>query len=248
MKKNIAQLTLFAFVILISSCGKKDNPEPDKNASKVKSYTEAISSPAYSVSVTFNIGYDAGNRITDVTSATSPGDKFLFTYHSNDHYSMDIYTSGTVEIHEEFFLKNAYLDSTFQYNDSKDTLTEKYFYNAGHQPAKMLEYEYHRGPQLTNTTNYTYDAAGNMIKSTDTDHNADTYEYHSDLVYVMPQIMPFFNSPKKINLVKAHTLTSNGHLVGSATSTYTFDSNNRISTIKETANDGSVGTKTFTYY
>ena len=248
MKNQVTQFTLIAIVILLSACGKKDNLQPDNNAGKVKTYTEEIISPNYSNSVTLNISYDANNRITDITSATSPGNKFSFTYQSNDHYSMDIYNSGTIEIHEEFFMKNAYLDSTVQYNDSKDTMTEKYFYNTEQQLTKMLEYEYEKGPHLTNAVSYTYDVAGNMIKSTDTDRNTDTYEYHADLVYVMPQIMPFFNSPKKMNLVKTHTLTSNGYLVGSTISTYTFDSNDRISTIKETANDGTVSTKTFTYY
>lgn len=248
MKNHIIQFTLIAFVILFSSCGKKDNPEPNNNVSKVKTYTEEISSPSYSSSVTLNLAYDADNRIIDIASAASPEDKFLFTYNSSDNYSMDIYSSGIIEIHEEFFLKNSYLDSTAQYNNSKDTLTEKYFYNASNQLIKKLEYEYYTGPHLTNTINYTYDAAGNMIKSTDTDHNVDTYEYYSDLVYVLPQIMPFFNSQKKANLIKTHTLTSNGYLVASTATTYTFDNNNRISTIKEIADDGTISTKTFTYF
>lgn len=249
MKKPVAYLSLIAFVILFCSCGKEKSPEPDSSNSKVKTYTEVITSPGFgNLSTTLNISYDANNRITAATSSTSEGDKFLFNYNSNDKYSMDLYNAGAIVIHEDFFLRNSFLDSTFQFNDSKDTSTEKYYYNANNQLIKKFEYEYNSGPHLSNTINYEFDASGNMIKSTDTDQNVDTYEYYPDLVYVMPSIMPVFNSAPKMNLVKTHTLTSQGHLVGSTFTTYAFDASNRISTITETVDDGTILTKTFSYF
>jgi hypothetical protein len=49
-------------------------------------------------------------------------------------------------------------------------------------------------------------------------------------------------------LMKSHRLTSNGYEVGVGNFTYAFDNNDRISTITETTNDGSVVVKTFTYF
>lgn len=140
------------------------------------------------------------------------------------------------------------VDSTFQYNDTNDTTTEKYFYNSNNQLIKLNEYDYYSSPILYNTTSYTYDNNGNLTKTTDTNNEVDTYEYYTDLVNVIPVIFPGTGNTKKLNLVKTHTVTSNGYPVGSSTATYTFDSSNRISTIVETADDGTVLTKTFTYF
>lgn len=246
MKNHPIKLSLIAFVFLLSSCGKDDSGSKI-NSSRVKTYTEQVNSQGSSYSVTFNLGYDASQRIISLTSAASPGDKFLFSYRSADNYSMDLYNSNSIEIHEEFFLKNSYLDSTIQFTPLKDTMSEKYFYNAMNQPIKKLEYEYDKGPHLINTILYTFDPGGNMIKSTDTDHNVETFEYYPNLVYVMPTIVPYSNT-KKQSLVKSHTITSNGRLEGKTESSYTFDSQDRISTIKEITNDGIVLTKTFTYF
>lgn len=251
MKKLVSFLMVITTVILFSSCSKDKNPQPANSANKLKSYTEAIqSSTIGNSSTTFNFGYDNSGRVISITSALSSGDKFLFTYPSANTFSMDLYVSGSVSIHEDFFLNsNSLVDSTYQYNDTQDTTTEKYFYNSDNQLIKLNEYDYYAPDyELSNVTNYTYDTNGNLIKSTDSNDQVDTYEYYSDLVNIMPVIIPGQGSTKKMNLVKTHTVTSNGYPVGSSTSTYTFDSSNRISTIVETADDGTVVTKTFTYF
>lgn len=256
MKKNLVHLVAFVFIILISSCKKNSNADQTTNTNKVKTYTEDVTSPSSGHNViTFNISYDASDRIVSAISTTSSGDKFLFNYTSNSKYSQDLYVSGTLSIHEDFFMNsNSLPDSTFQYNDTNDTTTEKYFYNSGNQLTSMNEYIYSTitGTQLDNTTNYTYDTNGNLVGTTDTNNQIETYDYYSDLVNVMPSVIPgsnpTLNSKKKMNLVKTHTVTSNGSLVGSTISTYTFDSNNRISTIKQTADDGTIAVQTFTYF
>lgn len=243
-------MAIITSVILFSSCSKDKNPQPSNNSDKVKTYTEEFNSPTEGNSVvTFNLGYDANNRVTSITSATSPADKFVISYTSGSKYSMDLYSSANGTIHEDFFLNsNSLVDSTLQFTDDEDTTTEKYFYNSANQLIKLNEYDYYSGPELYNTTHYTYDNSGNLLQSSDTNGQVDTYDYYTDLVYVLPQIFPGTGSPKKMNLVKTHTVTSNGYPVGSSTTTYTFDSSNRISTIIETADDGTVVTKTFTYF
>lgn len=246
MRNQLAHLAILATIILFASCSK----DPDSivlNNNKVKSYTEELTFPGGgSTTTTLNINYDSNDRISSLVSSTSPGDKFVFTYISNDQYSMDLYTSGEVDLHEEFFLNHSLVDSTIQYSDG-DSMSEKYHYNAANQLIKLVEYELYGGVYLSNVTNFTYDASGKMIKSTDLNGQEDTYEYYPDLVYAMPAIMPFFAAPPKMNLVKSHSTTIDGELIGSSTTTYTFDSSDRISTITETGDDGSISKKTFVY-
>lgn len=256
MKKNLFTLLVLPSFILFSSCQKNSNTDQTTNSDKVKTYTEDITSPGSpEISATYNISYDGNNRITGVIPTNSSGVKFLFTYSSNSKFSLDLYNSGALSIHEDIFLNsNSLFDSTFQHNDTNDTTTEKYFYNSNNQLITLNEYDYSKnyGSQISNVTTYTYDSNGNVVKATDTNNQIETFEYYPDLVYIMPFTNPFLNhalnSSKKTNLLKTHTVTSNGYLVGSATSTYTFDSNNRISTITQTTDDGTIAVQTFTYF
>ena len=251
MKKGLPLFAAILFIILLSSCQKDAGVGPTTATDKVKTYTEDITSASIGNSVTtYNLGYDGSNRIISIIAASAPGNKFLFTYPSAGSFSMDIYNSNVRVIHEDFFLNSSsYPDSTFQYNNTGDTSTEKNIYNAKNQLIKLYEYDYSKitGSDLWNTTSYTYDADGNLLKAEDTDSDIDTYEYYPDLVYILPAMMPYAQ-PEKHNLVKKHTLKSNGYELGSATYTYTFDSKNRISTEKAITSDGSIILKTYTYF
>jgi YD repeat-containing protein len=101
---------------------------------------------------------------------------------------------------------------------------------------------------LEATTSYTYDGAGNLIKSEDTDDYVYTYEYYTDKLYLQPQLIPFTVSQQKANLLKKMTLTESGTVIGSVNHTYTFDGKDRINTIKDEYSDGDVVIKTFTYF
>lgn len=251
MKKHLTLIAFLASVILFSSCGKDKSADPANSLYKVKTYTEAINSPVEgNSSVTFNLDYDAQNKVTSITSASSPDNKFVITYPSKSNFSMDIYNSGLIFLHEDFFLNSRSLvDSTMQYDLSGNTTTEKYLYNTSYQLMELNEYDYYASTAiLFNTTDFTYDSEGNLVKSTDSDNTVETFTYYPDLVNVIPVIIPGKGNANKMSLVKAHTVTSNGSLVGSSLTTYTFDNSNRISTIIETANDGTVVTKTFTYF
>ena len=256
MKLNPNILLSFCTIIMFSSCQKDKPTDTNTSTDKVKSYTETITVPGQSnIVATYNMDYDANNRITHVTQSEIPGNKFSFSYPSETKYSMDLFEAGTLSIHEDFFLNSHSLpDSTFQYNDEEDTTTEKYLYNSDNQLITLKEYEYssNYGSEIDNITTYTYNSDGNLAKATDTNNQVETFEYYPDLVYAMPLTNPFLskgiNSTKKANLLKTHTVMSNGFLVGKSESSYTFDSKKRISTITQTLDDGTVAIQAFTYF
>ncbi|MGZ8525926.1 MAG: hypothetical protein ACXWV1_15950, partial [Chitinophagaceae bacterium] len=130
MKKSILPFLAILSIILFSSCQKDVGGGPLTVSDKVKTYTEDVTSASMGNSkTTFNLSYDASNRITSLISASNPGDKFVFTYNSASGYSMEIFGSNIPVIHEDFFLNsNSLPDSTFQYNNTGDTSTEKYLY------------------------------------------------------------------------------------------------------------------------
>lgn len=247
MKKVFLFAVPVLFVLFFLSCG-KGNKSTVHDIHKVKSYSENFTSSSENLSSVFNINYDANDRIISVVSMSRPGDKFLFNYDSEDHYTMDLYNGGSINIHEEFFLKNSRIDSTFQYDDSMDSTSEKYIYNSINQLIKIEEYDVDNGPELSNTTTYTYDADGNVAKASDSNGKIETFDYYPGLLNVMPLTSPYMLFSGKANLVKTDAITSNGSPVATIISTYTFDSYNRISMITQTATDGSSVVKAFTYF
>ncbi len=151
-----------------------------------------------------------------------------------------------LSIHEVFFLNsNSLVDSTFQYNDTFDSTTEKYIYNNAKQLVTLKEYDYSllTGGVLSNTTNYKYDGNGNQISAMD-DYSATYYDYTA-LANTLVIGAPYF--PTNKNLVKTSTY-SFGVTTIILNHTYTFDGNNRLSSEKIT--DGAAYTliKTYTYY
>jgi hypothetical protein len=255
VKKYIHLLAvIFSFIVLVS-CQKEpdENLLPNSSSNRVKTYTESVTSPNGNYSTTFNLSYDNQGRVIAVTSASSPGDKFVYGYPSNGLYTMDIYNSGAVVLHEDFYLNAASLvDSTMQYNDTKDTTTEDYTYNANNQLITLEEYHYSKstGGVLFNTTTYTYGANGNLLRSEDTEGLVETYEYYADLSYAPPiNVGPItVASTRKVNLTKKHTMTYFGNVFTSADFTYTFDSKDRIMTERGVHANGTVVTKSFTYF
>ena len=256
MKSKAFTFLVLSSAILLFSCKKSDNTDQTSNPDKVKTYSESVtSSDGSEFYATYNLTYDANNRITGLVPVTTLGTKFLFAYSSNNKFSLDIYNTGVLSIHEDVMLNsNSLFDSTFQYNDTNDTTTEKYFYNSNNQLITLNEYDYSKnyGSDISNITSYSYDGNGNLVKTTDTDNQVETFDYYPDLIYAMPFTNPYLTqglkASKKMNLLKTHTVTSNGSLVGSVTYTYTFDSDNRISTITQTADDGTIGVQTYTYF
>jgi hypothetical protein len=246
--KTIKTLLIIIAAFVFTSCQKEyidEHPVAPAASSKVKTYSEDMVSGGNHSSATFNLSYDNDNRLVSMTSAASSGDRFEYHY-STDSYSLDLYNSNTLSVHEEFYLNTfPFVDSTFQYNDTGDSTTEKYIYNAGKQIITVKEYDYslQTGAVLQNTINYTYDNSGNVIKITD-DYTQTTYDYYTGLVNNLVFGLPYL--PISKDLVKTTTFF-NGDTI-TAHHVYTFDAANRISTEKVTTDDGDVATKTYTYY
>ena len=249
MNKTYLFIISFCASLFIVSCQKEISTTGGGGGTvsmKLKSYSESYtSSGGGGANQTFNVSYDGSDRISGLISASDPGNKFTFTYPTSEKVVMNIFTNGSVEITVDYFLKNGLVDSNFQTTSSLDTLSSKYFYNSGRVITEK-DYEYDFGPKLSNIMTFTYDANGNIIKNQGTDGEVETYTYYMDKVNNTPVITPPLPFTGK-NLIKTYTLTSGGSIDASYTATYTFDSDNRMTGIKETYTDGTVVTKTFVY-
>lgn len=259
MTKSFPLISLIVAIIFATSCQKEISASNSANhntidsSSLLKTYSETYSTSATSsISATFNVQYDAKKQIIGLISISNPGNKFVYTFPLATKWTQDIFSSDTLTIHEDFFTNpNSFLDSTYQYNDTKDTSAEKYFYNSNNEVVSMNEYQFNNGvSQLINTINYTYNTAGDLISATGSDFNSETYTYYTDAVYLTPLVTGIsnINSFKKMHLPKTYNLTSNGISVITVNFTYIFDAKNRITFDKATAVDSSTLTKAYTYY
>lgn len=256
MKKIIAIVCCCAAAAFFTSCQKEVSIEnfplgPDSTRTdsfnRVKTYTETIQGAGLDTSLTFNLAYDTDGKLVSMTSTSNPGDKFVYSFPAANRYTMDIYNSNLISIHVDFMLNNNLLvDSSFQYNDTQDSSTEKYVYDGSNQLIAIKNYEINDGQtSLTGTATFTYNNDGDCVSSTDENGETVTSTYYTDQRY-SPLLFPGY--PNSITAKKMHlrkTLsTASGYVV---TFTYTFDNLNRI--IKETAtgNDGTIVTKSYTY-
>jgi hypothetical protein len=211
----------------------------------VKTYTEDLTNSQGHFVFTYNLSYDAIGRVTRLVSSTDTGNRFVFKYNTDNTYTMDIYASNNFSIHETFFVNShSLVDSTVQYNESSDTTTEKYTYNAGKQLVQLKQYEILGGsaPSLINTVSYEYDSNQNIIKETD-QNSVTTYEYYSDLLNTLNVGQVYF--ARNRNLPKTTTVTS-----GSAQTinhAYTFDNLNRLTSEKATVGGDETVIYSFTY-
>lgn len=249
MNKTYLFIISFCASLFILSCQKELSTTGGTGGNismKLKTYGESYTSPGSGgATEIFNVSYDGSDRISGLISASAPGNKFTFTYPTPEKVVMNIFTNGSVEITVNYFLKNGLVDSNFQTTSSLDTLSSKYFYTSGRVITEK-DYEYDFGPKLSNIITFTYDANGNIIKNQGTDGEVETYTYYMDKLNTTPVVFPPLPFTGK-NLIRTYTLSSGGSIDTSYTATYTFDSDNRMTAIKETYTDGTVVIKTFVY-
>ena len=194
---------------------------------------------------TYDVAYDNSNRIISLISESNPGNKFVYGY--SPIYTFDIYDSGSISIHNQFFLNsNSFVDSAFQYNNTNDTTTDKYFYNSSNQLLKDITYSIENGVQtIDDITQYTYDSNGNNITETD-DDGTYTYDYYTDKInnIVLIELYPIGNK----NLVKTTTYNDGSGTVTVFNHTYTFDAHNRVTSETQSDGNGDISIKSYTYY
>ena len=225
--------------------GTPGGPDTTSNnsGSRVKTYTEDLTTPSGHYVETYNLSYDAEGRLKAMVAASNPGDKFVYQYEANK-YMLDIYSSNVFSAHQDFYLNSFQkIDSTLQYNDTDDTSSQKFTYNSARQITQVKEYEEVNSViTLVNTINLEYDSDGNLIKETE-DQKQTTYTYTTFANTL--NTGEVYNSGSKL-LPKTTVITGTG--AGTIQHTYTFDSQNRLTSEKQVVGiaDG-VLIKTYTY-
>lgn len=253
LMRTINLLFSLGILFIFTSCQKELSPGDPSNpgtppaiTSKIKTYTEDVTDANGHTVVTFNVNYDASNKVTSLVSTSNTGDKFVYQYTSNS-FVVDLYNSGALSVHDIIFTNNnGFPDSAFQYNDTNDTTTDKYYYNSSNQLIKDIEYDYSTGVSTESDTYvYDYDANGNVSSVRD-DFSVTTFDYYTDKInnISLPGPPPLPNK----NPVKTTTYDDGSGDIVVIHHTYTFDSSNRILTETDTADNGDVGIKTYTYY
>lgn len=255
MKKLIRCFFIAGVVILFSACQKEiSDPAEDlinnnnNNADfKVKKYREDYTSASGNFSQTFLLTYDADNRLISLVDSADATTKQVYSYSTASKYTMEFFNSGALIIHEDVFLNSVPLmDSTSQYNDTGDTTLEKYIYDAANHVTQIEDFDYTSagGAVLYGTTDYTYDADGNITQETDNGSGTVyTYQYYTDLNTINVG-KPY--ETKNKHLTKKTTI-DDGSTVSTIDATYTYDSSNRVITQKEQYSTGEVVLKTYTY-
>jgi hypothetical protein len=243
--KNIRSLPIVLGLLLMVSC-KKDNNAPD-TSSLPKTYTEDVRSSGYNSVTVFNLTYDGDNRLVSMASIPEPSiGKFIYQYANDNTFTMDLYNSNVLDIHEKFWVNSFELvDSTFQFNNTNDSSTEKYIYNSDKQLIQRIDYNYYSsGPVVYNVTNYTYDNTGNATQESDNLGQTVTYEYYMDLANNLSMGQTYLPVPK--NFIKTSTTNSGGTAIV-ATHFYTFDSNNRLIKDSISTSLDIIAIKSYTY-
>jgi YD repeat-containing protein len=237
-------------MLLCTSCQKEITgdigTEVSTGLNKIRSYTQDYTSGTTHEVATFNLSYDAQDRVTNIVTTSSPGDRLEFVYDADSNYTMDLYNNNVLEIHEKFFVNSlAKVDSSIQYNRT-DTSTEKYLYNANKQLITLKSYHYSSltGSTLTNVTNYTYDNLGNVTRETNA-LSTISYDYYPDYLNNIYSGLIYFD--ESANLLKTTNYTL-GSSKETTNHTYTFDAKKRVSSEKAETTNGEVVVKTYNYF
>ena len=217
-------------IVCFSCSCKKDNTSSSSGSFYLpKTYTEDVRSSVIGNSlVTYNLTFDDDYRITSITATPAPASlRFVYAYPSKDQVTLDLYEQGNLSIHEIFWL-NAFsrVDSTFRYNNTGDSSTEKYIYDPSHSLETQKSYDYSAsGAVLNNTTSFVYDMFGNVEESIDDQGRTIDYQYYIDLHNTLNMGTPYI--PQSVFFVKTEKLMEGG-TTETVTHYYTFDSNDRL--------------------
>jgi hypothetical protein len=195
------------------------------------------------------VTYDNNNRITGLTS---PNLKFVYTY-LDKSFTLDLYENNRLSIHENLYLNNIpYLDSTFQFNDTNDSTTEKYVYN-GKLLMHKTTYTYSKKATTVDFRNdYTYDNSGNLTRDVETDgqgniNTISSYTYSTTPINVTVNPVYFAPQSKYFPATLKET-DGSGNTIANITYSYLFDNSNRLSKETDMADNGEVAIKTYIYY
>ncbi|OQP66516.1 hypothetical protein A3860_13605 [Niastella vici] len=245
-KASVATLCLLALVTFNTACKKDSTSNAPR---KLKSYTEDVSALGVGHTVeTFNITYDAQGRITSVVSTTKPGHKLVYNYINSDQFTFDRIEDDKVTLHSTYYINAevSKIDSVYQYNIRKDTLSVKYLYNSDGQIIKEKEYLHSYlipSPVWVNTVKYQYDLQGTLTKKSD-DYYETSYRYDADYKNTV-QLEPFYFPVQE--QLPTHTYTQRFGTLITIVHTYTFDGDKRLISEKAVSSDGITTIRNYTY-
>jgi hypothetical protein len=260
MKKVSFSLTGFILIqLLLVSCQKQLDIEIPTGGggggvitSKIKTYIESING----VADTFNVVYDASDRISSITHLPPGIGKFAYEYNGTTSINFKIYDgigNTNVSIHESYYLNsNQKVDSSFQYNDTQDTSSAKFIYNQANLLTEARYYENDAAGKsiLITVENYTYDAIGNrlttVIRSAGNNIiSTTTYTYNNILnnTWLVPANLPPSNKNLPLTQVETNALNVE---TSRLTYEYTFDAQSRVIAIK-LSSSGIIVWKYFSY-
>lgn len=250
--------SFLTLVIVFSSCQKKDGDYWQSNvaptsASKIIAYVEESSILGAVSKDSLNITYDNMNRMSSAISALTPVN-FSFNYNYTNGYFMDL-QMGTSFVKDRVLLNaNSLVDSSIQYNETNDTITTRWFYNANKKliEEKINHYSTATGSVLYQRFTYTYDTDGNATEIIEWDNlgfkektETITYTAFNGTNHKAFNSMFFAALSNKLMATKTTIYNGSGITINQ-TYTYNFDSQNRL--IKETATTVGYGTIIRKYY
>ena len=240
-------LTVAIAICSLASCKKNGASNPSGNSNKLKMYIEDARATPFNSIDTFYLTYDNDDRLTSLASAKL---KFTYAYNANTSFTLDLFESGLLSIHEIAYIKGGTtIDSTFQFNNTHDSTTEKYFYN-GSLLASKITYTYHRlGSQVDSREVYTYDNNGNLTKTVQFGGagNITTYTYTDKPLQFTTN--PSYYPVQSKNLPATQKQTDGaGNPIATVTYSYEFDSAGRVIKETDSLGNGIFVVKLYTYY
>jgi len=249
MNVKIRILPILLIGIAFQFSCKKSSPTAT-NYDKLKLYIEDDRNTPLNAIDSFSVTYDGNNRLTGLLSNLV---SVKYTYTSTQSYTLDLYASGVLSIHEIFFINNSMLvNTTIQWDNSGDTTTESYRY-IGKLLTRKSTYNYTQAtdPQTYMQEDYTYDKNENLLTDSLTDgygniNSISTYTYtNKSFINLVGAIY----LPVQAKVVPATQVQKDGfgNLLASSTYSYVFDSMGRV--IKETdaANNGQSVVKSYVF-
>ena len=247
---SLQKLTAFACALFfLASCKKNNGNDSNGNPNKLKWYIESFSSGTSTETDSFAVAYDNEDRITGLSS---PILKFVYAYPTSKTFTLDLYEYGQLSIHEIAYINSSqFVDSTFQFDNTSDTTTEKYTYT-GSLLTQEKTYDYSSlGSSISSQDDYTYDNNSNLARDVNSDgsgyvNTIATFTYTTTPVNV--RISPtYYPLASKFLPATQKVTDGSANLIGTITYTYTFDSRGRLTRETDTISTGEVATKTYVY-